>query len=76
MAKICPVTNDKVLYLECLECDDKVCLKPAKAEICGFCAFYDDYAGECANSESEHNATFRVPEESCEKYSRTQKDKK
>ena len=26
MAKICPITNDKVLYLDCLECDDKVCL--------------------------------------------------
>lgn len=32
MAKICPVTNDKVLYLDCLECDDKICLKPDKAE--------------------------------------------
>ena len=23
MAKICPLTNEKVLYLECNECDDK-----------------------------------------------------
>ncbi len=27
MAKICPVTDEPVLYLECLECDDKVCKK-------------------------------------------------
>ncbi len=27
MAKICPVINEPVLYLECLECDDKVCKK-------------------------------------------------
>ncbi len=26
MAKMCPVTNENVLYLDCLECDDKVCL--------------------------------------------------
>lgn len=26
MAKICPVKNGPVLYLDCLECDDKVCL--------------------------------------------------
>lgn len=25
MAKICPVNGDKVLYLDCLECDDKIC---------------------------------------------------
>lgn len=25
MSKICPVTKDVVLYLDCLECDDKVC---------------------------------------------------
>ena len=25
MAKYCPVTNDKVLYLECLECEEKIC---------------------------------------------------
>jgi len=23
MARICPLTNDVVLYLECLECDDR-----------------------------------------------------
>lgn len=23
MAKLCPVTKEKVLYLECLECEDK-----------------------------------------------------
>ena len=23
MAKICPLTNEKVLYLDCNECDDK-----------------------------------------------------
>lgn len=27
MAKICPLTKDKVLYLDCLECDEKICKK-------------------------------------------------
>ena len=27
MARICPETGDVVLYLTCLECDDKVCEK-------------------------------------------------
>ena len=25
MAKYCPIKNGPALYLECLECDDKVC---------------------------------------------------
>lgn len=25
MSKYCPVTNTKVLYLDCLECEDKIC---------------------------------------------------
>lgn len=25
MAKICPITNEKVLYLTCLECAEKIC---------------------------------------------------
>jgi|MGYP000001198275 hypothetical protein len=28
MAKWCPITGEKVLYLECLECDDKICKSP------------------------------------------------
>ena len=27
MAKICPITNAPVLYLTCLECEDKICKK-------------------------------------------------
>ena len=27
MARICPETGDVVLYLTCLECDDKMCEK-------------------------------------------------
>lgn len=27
MAKFCPVQNRKVLYLECLECEQKECRK-------------------------------------------------
>lgn len=27
MAKICPISNEKVLYLECLECEEKICKK-------------------------------------------------
>lgn len=25
MAKFCPLINQKVLYIECLECDEKIC---------------------------------------------------
>ena len=25
MAKWCPLINDKVLYTECVECEDKIC---------------------------------------------------
>ena len=28
MSKICPVSNEKVIYLTCQECDEKTCLKP------------------------------------------------
>lgn len=28
MSKYCPVVKRKVVYLDCLECDDKQCLKP------------------------------------------------
>lgn len=27
MAKICPITGERVLYQECLECNEKVCRK-------------------------------------------------
>ena len=27
MAILCPITNEKVLYLDCLECDEKICKK-------------------------------------------------
>ena len=27
MAKFCPITNSKVVYLNCLECEDKICEK-------------------------------------------------
>ena len=27
--KICPVTNDKVLYLACMECEEKKCKESA-----------------------------------------------
>lgn len=30
MAKVCPLTNEKVLYLECLECEEKECRKDTK----------------------------------------------
>ena len=32
MAKFCPVQNRKVLYLECLECEQKECRKEKKYE--------------------------------------------
>lgn len=28
MAKFCPILNRKVVYLDCLECDDKQCKNP------------------------------------------------
>lgn len=30
MAIFCPIINSLVLYLECLECEDKVCKKEPK----------------------------------------------
>lgn len=30
MSKICPINNSIVLYLDCLECDDKICRQPNK----------------------------------------------
>ena len=32
MARICPITNEKVLYTACVECDDKVCRMPVSNE--------------------------------------------
>lgn len=32
MAKICPVTNEKVLYIECLDCDDRHICKDIEKE--------------------------------------------
>lgn len=29
MAKYCPIINGPVLYLECLECEEKECKKPS-----------------------------------------------
>ena len=33
MSRICPITNDIVLYLECLECDEKKCQNPTNLDI-------------------------------------------
>lgn len=30
MAKICPITSSPVLYLDCLECEEKICKKGKK----------------------------------------------
>ncbi len=30
MSKFCPITKEKVLYLECLECDTKMCKRQIK----------------------------------------------
>ena len=27
MAKMCPITNSRVLYLDCLECEENLCKK-------------------------------------------------
>lgn len=32
MAKICPVDGEKVIYLFCQECEDKVCKYPASTD--------------------------------------------
>lgn len=32
MAKICPETNEPVLYLNCIECETKVCKKGEKTK--------------------------------------------
>lgn len=31
MAKICPITSSPVLYLDCLECEEKICKKGKKS---------------------------------------------
>ena len=28
MSRFCPIQNENVVYLTCLECEDKVCLLP------------------------------------------------
>lgn len=28
MSKLCPLTGTTVLYLDCLECDNKICRQP------------------------------------------------
>ena len=25
MARVCPITNEKILYITCLECEEKTC---------------------------------------------------
>ena len=30
MSKFCPITNSKVVYLECLDCEEKLCEKSVK----------------------------------------------
>ncbi len=32
MSKLCPILNEKVVYLECLECEDKECQHPKEPE--------------------------------------------
>lgn len=32
MSKICPITKEKVLYLDCLECEEKICKKNNKSK--------------------------------------------
>ena len=27
MSKICPITDSKILYLDCIECEEKICKK-------------------------------------------------
>lgn len=31
MSRICPINNSVVLYLDCLDCDDKICIHPNKS---------------------------------------------
>ena len=32
MAKLCPITNKKVIYLTCLECEEKLCEQETPTE--------------------------------------------
>ena len=32
MARYCPLTNTRVVYLDCLECENKVCEKRESSE--------------------------------------------
>ncbi len=38
MAKLCPITGTKVVYLECQECEDKIC-KEVELPHCPFCGY-------------------------------------
>ena len=33
MSKLCPIKNEKVLYLDCLECEDKICKEKERKSI-------------------------------------------
>lgn len=45
MAKICPETNSYVLYLDCLECEDKVCETGRGSQTSPFQNYQGDGAG-------------------------------
>ena len=35
MSKVCPINNQKVLYLDCIECDKKICKKSKNKIVIG-----------------------------------------
>ena len=48
MSKLCPIRNEKVIYLTCQECEAKACQRPKKERIskqCGECRCIS-YTGE------------------------------
>lgn len=42
MSKFCPIYNEKVVYLTCQECDNKLCREPVQKET-GVPAFLADF---------------------------------
>ena len=64
MARICPITGVKVLYTECLECEEKLCKmgdlpgENSKEEPAPIQSFITKSGGRCAGCGKEHRLTL------------------
>ena len=58
MAKYCPIVGQRVVYLTCLECEDKVCMKPS----CSTTKSTEEFA----NRKNDTNNTQTSPTTQCQ----------